>query len=90
MQSVSVQTLTRLFSRLWPHITSRRRWQFGVLLILMLLASIAEIVGIGLVLPFLGVLTAPVRVFEHPVAKPYIQALNFHSADELLLPLTIK
>ncbi len=55
----------------------------------MLLASIAEIVGIGLVLPFLGVLTAPVRVFEHPVAKPYIQALNFHSADELLLPLTI-
>lgn len=55
----------------------------------MILASFAEILSIGAVLPFLGVLTAPGRVFEHPVAQPFIQILRLTSADQLLLPLTV-
>jgi ATP-binding cassette, subfamily B, bacterial PglK len=55
----------------------------------MLIASFAEIVSIGAVLPFLGVLTAPVRIFEHPYAKPVIQVLGLTQPEQLLLPLTI-
>ncbi|MDD4912264.1 MAG: ABC transporter ATP-binding protein [Sideroxydans sp.] len=55
----------------------------------MILASFAEILSIGAVLPFLGALTAPNRIFEHPAAQPFIQALGLTSADQLLLPLTI-
>lgn len=55
----------------------------------MTLASFAEIISIGAVLPFLGALTAPNRVFEHPAAQPFIQVLGLTSADQLLLPLTI-
>ena len=83
------QPITQLLSRLWYHISPRRRGQFGLLLILMILASFAEILSIGAVLPFLGVLTAPGRVFELPAAQPFIQALGLNTPDQLLLPLTI-
>jgi len=55
----------------------------------MIIASFAEILSIGAVLPFLGVLTAPGRVFELPVSQPFIQALGLTAAEQLLLPLTI-
>ena len=40
-------------------------------------------------MPFLGVLTAVDRVFEHPAAQPFIQTLGLTNPDQLLLPLTI-
>ena len=82
-------TLPQLLARLWPHISSRRRGQFGFLLVLMLIASFAEILSIGAVLPFLGVLTTPERVFEHSLAQPLIQILGLTEPAQLLLPLTI-
>lgn len=82
-------SIAQLLGRLWQHISPRRRGQFGILLVLMILASFAEILSIGAVLPFLGVLTAPVRVFEHPAAQFFIQTMGLNSAEQLLLPLTI-
>lgn len=82
-------SLQALFARLWRHISSRRRKQFGLLLVLMVVASFAEIVSIGAVLPFLGVLTAPERVFEHNAVQPLIQMLGLTEPQQLLLPLTI-
>jgi ATP-binding cassette subfamily B protein len=55
----------------------------------MIFASFAEILSIGAVLPFLAVLTAPNRVFEHSAAQPIIQALGLTEPGQLLLPLTI-
>ena len=85
----SKNSLFSLIRRLWLHMALRRRKQFGLLLILMIFASFAEVFSIGAILPFLGVLTAPQRVFEHSIAQPVIQFLNLTSADQLLLPLTI-
>jgi len=86
---VTNQPIATLLNRLWHHISPRRRGQFGLLLLLMLLASFAEILSIGAVLPFLGVLTAPERVFAHAAAQPVIQALGLTAPAQLLLPLTI-
>ena len=83
------QPITHLLSRLWRCISPRRRGQFGLLLVLMIIASFAEILSIGAVLPFLAVLTAPIHVFEHHSAQPFIQALGLKTPDQLLLPLTI-
>jgi len=83
------QPIAQLLSRLWRHISPRRRRQFGFLLVLMIFASFAEILSIGAVLPFLAVLTAPNRVFEHPAAQPIIQAMGLTEPGQLLLPLTI-
>jgi ABC-type multidrug transport system fused ATPase/permease subunit len=60
-----------------------------MLLVLMLLASFAEIFSIGAVLPFLGILTSPERVFNHEIARPLIQAMGISSPTQLLLPITI-
>jgi ABC-type multidrug transport system fused ATPase/permease subunit len=75
--------------RLWHHLSRRRRLQFGLLLVLMIIASFAEILSIGAILPFLAVLTTPSRIFTHPNAQSFIQALGLTSPDQLLLPLTI-
>jgi ATP-binding cassette subfamily B protein len=85
----SNQSITVLLKRLWHHISPRRRGQFGLLLALMLFASFAEIISIGAVLPFLGVLAAPEPVFDHAAAQPIIQALGLTAPAQLLLPLTI-
>ncbi len=85
----SSQAITHLLPRLWQYITPRRRGQFGMLFVLMIFASFAEIVSIGAVLPFLGVLTAPTRVFEYPVIQPFIHFLGITEPEQLLLPLTI-
>ncbi len=67
----------------------RRRRQFGFLLIMMIIASFTEVFSIGAILPFLGVLTAPQKVFEHALAQPMINFLNLTSPEQLLLPLTV-
>ncbi len=85
----SEQTLAKLLRRLWHHISPRRRAQFGMLLVLMVLTSFAEILSIGAVLPFLGVLTSPERVFAHPAAQPFIEFLALDQPNALLLPLTV-
>ena len=85
----SQQSISTLLKRLWQHISTRRRRQFGLLLVLMLFASFAEILSIGAVLPFLGVLTAPERIFELPAAQSVIQALRLTEPKQLLLPLAV-
>lgn len=55
----------------------------------MILASFAEILSIGAVLPFLGALTDPDRVFGYPVVRQLGHAVGVTSADQLLLPATI-
>lgn len=83
------QTLSKLLRGLWLHIAPRRRIQFGLLFFLMLIASIAEVISIGAVLPFLSIITAPESVFNHPSAAPLIRLLGISQASQLLLPLTI-
>ena len=54
----------------------------------MVLASFAEILSIGSVLPFLAVLTDPQRIFEFHLTQPLIKALGINNPSQLLLPLT--
>lgn len=55
----------------------------------MVFVSFTEILSIGALLPFLGVLTAPVTIFEHPKAQGLIELLGITKPAELLLPLTL-
>jgi ATP-binding cassette subfamily B protein len=56
---------------------------------LMVFASFAEVLSLGAVLPFLGILTTPDKVFDHPAVAPFLQWMNIQTAQELLLPITI-
>jgi len=54
-----------------------------------MVASLAEVFSIGAVLPFLGVLTAPEKVFAHEYAQPLIAYLGITEPRGLLLPATV-
>jgi ATP-binding cassette subfamily B protein len=55
----------------------------------MVIASVAEVLSIGAVLPFLAVLASPQKVLENATLQPIIQFLQIQSAQELLLPFTL-
>lgn len=55
----------------------------------MLLSAFAEVVSLGAVLPFIGILSAPDKVFQYKIVANLAQSLNITSPDQLVLPLTI-
>ena len=89
---VNMQNITpigKLLFRLWQHMSARRKHQFILLLVLMIVASLAEIISISSVIPFLGALTSPENFFVNPLAQPLISFLKIESANQLIVPLTI-
>ena len=78
-----------LLARLWHHLGRRHRLQFVLLLGLMLVNAAAEVVSLGLLLPFLAALTAPERVMTHPVAANLMATTGVDSRQELVLALTL-
>lgn len=74
---------------LWCHLKPRRKTQFILLLVLMLLSSMAEMISIGAVVPFLGALINPEQVFGHPSVQPILDICNVGHPQDLLLPLTL-
>ncbi len=86
---IQADGVLNLLVRIWHHLSRRRKFQFGLLLGLMLISAFSEIVSLGAVLPFLGILISPDKVFSHPLAADVVQALGITSADQLVLPLTI-
>ncbi len=81
--------LPNLLLRLWHHLSRRRQRQFALLMVLMLVSAFAEVVSLGAVLPFLGILVAPEHVFGHPIVADVALAWGITSADQLVLPLTV-
>lgn len=86
--STSVATPV-LLARLWRHLSQRRQHQFGLLMGLMLVSAVAEVVSLGAVVPFIGILTEPNRVFNHSIVSDVARAWGILSADQLVLPLTV-
>jgi ATP-binding cassette subfamily B protein len=78
-----------MIKKLWQHLTKRRKKQFWLLLILMIVAAIMEVISIGAVVPFLGALTSPEQIYQHHLAQPLIQILEITDPNQLLLPLTV-
>ncbi len=81
--------LSPLLVQLFKHISRRRRYQFMMLLWLTLISSIAEVVSLGAVVPFIGILTQPEKVFNAPLISGIVQGLGITSAEDLVLPLTM-
>lgn len=75
--------------RLWRHIGSRRQRQFVLLIWLMLAGSLAELVSIGVIFPFLVALTAPEKILASEYLSPILTFLTVDSQAELVLGLTV-
>ncbi len=89
MQDNNYQSIFKLLARLWSQISLRYRLKLYALFMLMVLSSISEVFAIGAILPFLGVLVAPEKVFQSERLAPLLNTFHITSSDELLLPVTI-
>lgn len=89
MKEQPTQSLLPLLYRLWPHISLRRRRQFALLFLLMVVCSIGEIVSIGTILPFLAVLISPERLFDIQFVKIAATYFGVTEPRDLLFPLTV-
>jgi len=88
-KNINHNSLTKLFKDLWTHIGKRRKIHFIFLLILTLVASVAEVASLGAVLPFIGILTQPEQVFQSPWLADFIIFFGINSGDQLILPLAV-
>ena len=77
------------FKRVWRNLTPRRKIYFILLLGLMTVASFMEAISISALLPYIGVLSNPEKVFNHPSAQFFINLVGIKTQEELLLPFTI-
>jgi len=73
---------------LWHHLSKLRQKQVYMLLALMCVATIAEVISVGLVVPFLAALTSPEQIYQHSLMQYPIQVLGITKSDQLILPLT--
>jgi ABC-type multidrug transport system fused ATPase/permease subunit len=81
--------MTYLLVGIWNHLSRRRQWQFILLTGLMLLSAITEVMSLGAVLPFLGVLISPDLVFYNPIVFELARFYSITSPQQLVLPLTL-
>ena len=85
----NITPVGKLLFQVWQNMSLRRKHQFILLLVLMILASFAEIMSIGSVIPFLSALTSPENFFINPLTRPLIAFLGIENANQLIIPLTI-
>lgn len=82
-------SITSMLVGLWSKLCLKRRQQFIGLLILMVLASIAEVLSIGAIFPFLGIIATPDRVLDLPGIQLLAEHFQINSPSELLLPVMV-
>ena len=82
-------TYTALLMRLWHHLGPRRHRQVLLIVGLMFVAAVAEVISLGSVLPFVGILAAPDIVWRHPLIAQAARSVGILSPGGLVLPLTV-
>lgn len=78
-----------LINKLWFYFPRRKKIYFIIVIFLMLFSSVAEVISIGSVIPFIKVLTEPELVMSYSFLQPILGFLNIQSSSELLLPVAL-
>ena len=60
-----------------------------MLLVLALLSSLLEVVSLGAILPFIGIITQPDKVFAYPLIADVAEILGIVSPDQLVFPIAL-
>jgi ABC-type multidrug transport system fused ATPase/permease subunit len=84
-----MESVYGLLKSLFAHLSSRRRRQLAIVLGLMIVSSFAEVVSLGMVVPFLGILISPEKAFQSTIVTHVAEALGYNKPEDLVLPITI-
>ena len=76
-------------SRLYQHLRPRHRLQLGVFLVLMITSSLAQMVSVAAIFPFLSALGNTQQFLQEPRLQPLFGVLHIDTAQRLVLGLAI-
>ena len=74
---------------IWGHCSRRRRIQLCLLPVVMLASGVAELVSLGAVLPFLGVLSEPELLWQRPLVQALAEQVGWSNASQLVVPAAL-
>ena len=80
------RSTTQILLDIWNHLSARRRYQFFLLLLVMLLCGISELISLGALVPFLSVLSNPELLWSNPLVNRLANYAGLDSPSQLLLP----
>lgn len=71
--------------KLFEHASDRRRTQFFILLLVMVMGAFVELINLGLVVPFVGLLISSDSALNYSIARIVLQlALRFNETNPIL------
>ena len=80
----SIKSFSLLIA-LWQHLKPRRKFQLGLLLVVMSTSGLVELISLGSVVPFLSALTNAEKLLEVKIIYDIYQNIGFKSPDQLLI-----
>lgn len=83
------QSLIGELKELWTYLPPRRQGQMFLLLILMLLSSLAEMISVGSIFPFLSAFSNPENILNNPKLKLVFEIFSIETPIELITLLAI-
>ena len=89
MNSSSKNSIISTFLKLKDFMTWPLKLRFFLLILLMVFSAFAEMVSIGMIIPFLSAITSPDVVFSYPLMQPVIEIFNIRSNSDLAIFLTL-
>lgn len=81
--------MVKLLYKLWQHFDKRRKLQIFILFLLMIFSSLAEVLSIGAILPFLGALISPEFIFKFSFSRQILFFFKITTQSEILFFITI-
>lgn len=82
-------SLSQSSAALIMHIRKKRRVQFLSIIFLSFFGSIIEMLSLGSVIPFIGIIVTPEKIFNLEWITPLINFFEFKKPADLILPITI-
>lgn len=76
----------KIWLRLWGHFSKRRKFQLLMLVALMVITSVAEILNIGSVMPFISSLVAPETILNNQYLQPLLRKYSIDEPTMLIIP----
>ncbi len=75
-------------NKLFKHLKINRRYQLFFVFLIMILASFAELISLGSVFPFLGVLLTPEKIWDYSIIQYFVPILGIEEPKDLAFYIT--
>jgi ABC-type multidrug transport system fused ATPase/permease subunit len=89
MKSLAVENFITIVRSIWFLLSPKRRVQFFLILLLMVICSLVDLVSIGMVIPFLGLILYPGKVNDYTYLNKILFFFNIDPQDILFYTLIL-